>query len=359
MKKKILLAGWGYPPDIDGGLDIHVKHLFDELQKRDVEVDLAVPEERAPDREDVIGVETGEGDMVAQAREMSSEIASLAENYDIIHTHDWFGAEAGFKARKYSGCAWISTVHSLDSGRSHESLGGEVSKMEEVAVVEPDRTLTVSEKLAEEVENEYGLKPEVVHNGFSTPEGKGKDIKEELKIQEDMIFFVGRHAEQKGIEHLIYGFKKFIKNGEATLVVGGDGEMRKSLEKFSEMLGIDDKIVFPGFIPSDELGDYYSSADLFVSPSINEPFGLTISEALESGTPVVATESGVSELVSDDMIVDVDPNSDSIAEGIREGLNKGEVSVDGRSWSEMAEEILEVYDSVGKPASFQASSPPS
>jgi glycosyltransferase involved in cell wall biosynthesis len=348
MDSKILLVGWGYPPNIDGGLDIHVKHLFEELQKADVDVTLALPEDRAPDREDIVGVETGDGDMVWQARNMSSEIASLAEDYDIIHTQDWFGAEAGFKAKKYSNCKWISTLHSLSSGRSRRELEGEVADLEELAATEPDKVIAVSEKLAEEVKQEFGRRPEVVHNGFSKPSGKGKDVKEELSINGDMVFFVGRHAEQKGIEHLLYGFKKFLENGNnASLVIGGDGYMRESLEKFAEMLDIKEKVYFEGFIPSEQLGDYYGSADLFVSPSINEPFGLTITEALESNTAVAATENGVSELISGNSIVSIDSNSDSIARGLREGLERQEeVKEEGRSWKDMAEDLIEVYSSL-------------
>ena len=343
MNKKILLVGWGYPPNIDGGLDIHVKHLFEQLERKDVEVSLVLPEEYAPDRENVISVETS-GDMIQRARDLSAEVAKIARDFDIVHTHDWFGAEAGFKARKYSDVKWVSTVHSLSSGRTRNGSEGEVEKLEEVSIKRPDRVIAVSEKLAREVDEEYGVSPEVVHNGFSTPETSGKNVKENLDIDGDMIFFVGRHAEQKGIEHLLYGFKKFLENDTAELVVGGDGYMRESLKEFAEMLGIDEEVHFPGFIPSEQLGDYYSAADLFVSPSINEPFGLTITEALESGTPVLATENGVSE-ISSEFIIETSPDSEDIAEGISKGLNiEREVAVEGRSWDEMAEEVIEIYD---------------
>ncbi|MFT4868308.1 MAG: putative intracellular protease/amidase, partial [Candidatus Nanohaloarchaea archaeon] len=98
MKQKILLVGWGYPPNIDGGLDIHVKHLFEELLEQGIDVTLALPEQRAPDRENVISIKAGNGNMIQQARKMSAEIAEIAEDYNIVHTHDWFGAESGFKA---------------------------------------------------------------------------------------------------------------------------------------------------------------------------------------------------------------------------------------------------------------------
>ena len=342
MKSKILLVGWGYPPNIDGGLDIHVKHLFEELQRKDVDVTLALPEERAPDRKDIIGIETGDGDMIWKARKMSSEIAQLAEEYDIIHTHDWFGAEAGFKAKKYGSCKWISTLHSLSSGRSR-CPSGRLQRIEEVAVENSDLLIAVSNQLANEIENEFGRTPEVLHNGFSSSKKSGIEVKDNLEIDEDMIFFVGRHSEQKGIEHLLYGFKKLLQEREAELVIGGEGHMTQALKEFSEMLNIDEKVHFQGFIPERELGDYYHEADVFVSPSINEPFGLTITEALESGTPVVATENGVEELVSNG-IISVEPDSDSISSGISRALSqKPKVDYQNRSWEDMAEDILDIY----------------
>ena len=347
-KIKILLTGWGYPPDIDGGLDIHVYHLLNELRKRqDLEVKLALPEENAPAREEIIPVETGKGDMTWKARKMSAEIAKKAQDFDVIHTHDWFGAEAGYKASKYSETIWISTLHSLISSRTH-GTSEKIEKMEKVASEEPDRLIAVSEGLRDDIEETFDAEASVIHNGFSKPSSTGKDVKEELGIDEDMVFFVGRHAEQKGIEHLLYGFKKFLENNnEASLVIGGDGHMREPLENFAELLGIEEKVFFTGFIPSEELGDYYREAEAFVSPSINEPFGLTITEALESGTKVLATESGVDELLSSDAITEIRPESDSIAEGLEKALEKDFLpDYESRTWSEMAEEILEVYREV-------------
>ena len=345
QKPKVLLTGWGYPPEIDGGLDIHVYHLFNELRKKEgIEVKLALPEENAPDREGIIPVETGEGDMTWKARKMSAEIAKKSEEFDIIHTNDWFGAEAGYKASKYSDTTWISTLHSLVSSRTH-GTSDKIKEMEKVATEEPDKLIAVSEGLRDDIEKEFDAEASVIHNGFSQPSSRGKDVKEELGIEEDMVFFVGRHAEQKGIEHLLYGFKKFLENGnEASLVIGGDGHMRGPLEKFSDLLGIDDKVFFTGFIPSEELGDYYREAEAFVSPSINEPFGLTITEALESGTKVLATESGVNELLSSEAITEIRPESDSIAEGLETALEKEKMpEYESRSWEEMAEEVLEAY----------------
>ncbi len=335
------MLGWGYPPNIDGGLDIHVARLFDELKELGVNIDLALPEERAPEDEDVIALETGEGDMIERARNMSSEVVELARDYDIIHTHDWFGAEPGLKAKKYADVRWVSTFHSLSSQRSRNP-SHRLEKMERGVVEESDELIAVSDMLADEVTDQYGRKPEVVHNGFSRIQTNGRNIKEEQGI-DTMIFYVGRHAEQKGLEHLLYGFSKFLEDNNGTLVLGGDGHMRQPLEEFVELLGIEENVIFEGFIPEEELGDYYTSADVFVSPSINEPFGLTLTEAIEAGTPVVATRNGAEEVLPDNAIVSVEPESDSIASGIGKALEREVPEFESRSWKEVAEETRDIY----------------
>lgn len=341
---KILLTGWGFPPKIEGGLDIHVYHLFEELEKRDdVDVKLALPENYASERENIISIPVGEGAMTEQARIFSQEVAKLDGDFDIIHTHDWFGAETGFKHQKYRKSKWISTIHSLDSDRSRIP-SDEIKRLEKVAVQQPDKVVAVSERLGEKIRTEYERKPEIVHNGFSTPSSSGFSPREKFDIEGEMIFFVGRHSEQKGIEYLIYGFHKFLEDKNATLVIGGEGYLTKSLQQFVEMLDIKESVVFTGFIPKDRLGDYYREADVFVSPSISEPFGLTITEALESNTPVVATSSGVEEVASS--IISVEPKSESIKNGIFKALDVKNPSYSSRSWNKMTEELFEIYDAL-------------
>jgi len=346
VKPKILIVGWGFPPKIDGGLDIHVHHLFKELEKQELDVSLALPAERAPERPKIISLETGEGDMVERSRRMSQKVAEIAGDFDIIHTHDWFGAEAGFKSKKYSDVKWVSTVHSLAGGRTRKP-DERLEKLEKVAIEQSDLSITVSRKLQKEISEKYGKEPEIVYNGFSKPASSGIDIKKRYGIEDEMFFYVGRHAEQKGLEHLIYGFRKVLEEREnAKLVLGGEGHLTGSLKKFVEILGIQNNVVFTGFIPREELGDYYSAADVFVSPSVNEPFGLTITEALESNTPVVATKNGVEE-ITDSGIVSVRPNSDSIKKGVLEALKNGSVeNLESRGWEEMTEELLNYYNSL-------------
>ena len=335
------MVGWGFPPEIDGGLDIHVANLFRSLQDSSFEVELMLPEYRAPDEEGVIPVDT-EKDILPASKDMAARAARESERFDIIHTHDWFGSEAGLKASKHGDTRWISTFHSLNHQRSHKG-SREIEKRERAAAEKADKVISVSRDLSHQLKKKFGRKPVVIHNGFSSKESSGRDVKQELEISGPMIFFVGRHAEQKGIEHLVYGFSK-LEREDARLVIGGDGYLREPLEKFVEILGMEDRVIFTGFIPDQELGDYYSSADVFVSPSISEPFGLTVTEALEAGTPVVATSSGVEELLPSGTITSIRPESGSIASGIKEALEKRrKPEFESRTWEEMSEEVMDLY----------------
>lgn len=345
------MLGWGFPPDIDGGLDVHVAELFKQLRENEeVEIDLALPKERAPELDGIIPVETGDGDMVERARRMSSEVADLADEYDVIHTHDWFGAEAGFKAKKYGDATWIATFHSLSSGRAREP-SGRLERMEKAAAEEADGVIAVSEKLADEISQKYGRAPEVIHNGFEKPKVNGRDVKESLEIEDEMIFYVGRHAEQKGVELLLRAFKKL---GKGTLVVGGSGHMTEALKEFAEMLGVREDVKFVGYVPDSELGDFYSSADVFVSPSRNEPFGLTITEAACCGTPVVATESGALELLPEESYLESERNSDSLGDKIEEALNSECTETPEKSWKDVSEETMDLYEDI---SSISSTSP--
>jgi glycosyltransferase involved in cell wall biosynthesis len=348
MTPKVLMLGWGFPPNVTGGLDTHVGELFDGLQERDVDVELVLPDEYAPGgRPAIHGVPTGDGDIITRIGRLSSEFAERAEGKDIIHTHDWFGYGPASRAASRSDAEWVTTFHSLSSDRNIDPPDREV-ETERRIVQRCDHLLSVSHLLADNLREEYGGDSEVIYNGFSDCETTGRDMKAELDIDGEMAFFVGRHTDQKGIPYLLYAYQKLCRE-DVTLVLGGSGHLTDQLERFCELLDIREDVEFVGYIPEEELGDYYASADVFVSPSLSEPFGITITEALSTGTRVVATECGVAEILSEDALVEVEIDSDSIAEGIetalaREGVPQYEV----RTWDAVVDEHVDYYERVAR-----------
>jgi len=341
------MLGWGYPPNITGGLDVHVGELFSGLRD-DLGVDatLVLPAEFAPaDEPGIEPVETGEGDVAARVDRLSDRFAELAPDYDVIHTHDWFGYGPGRQAARASDATWVSSFHSLASDRNIDPPTREVETERRLANA-ADTNIAVSEIVREDIRELYDADSRVVYNGFSTPKFSGKDVREDLDIGGEMIFFVGRHTDQKGISHLLYAVRKLHRPG-VTLVVGGSGHQTDQLKRFAELLGIDDQVEFVGYVPEDELGDYYAAADAFVSPSYAEPFGITITEALEAGTQVVATRSGVAEVLPDDCLVEVEVDSESIVDGIVTALDREEPpAYERREWSDVTEDTLAVYEDV-------------
>lgn len=345
MTTEVLMVGWGYPPDIAGGLDVHVAETFERTPTEDVSMTLVLPERNAPDHPDVEAVSVRGETFLDEVSSLADTVADIATEYDVIHTHDWFGYEPGLRASMASDATWIATLHSLASDRNVRPSRRELN-VERRLVESVDHLLAVSEQLADEVEIKHGTSPRVIHNGFPQVEASGV-TPSTFDPDVPTVLFVGRHAEQKGIGHLIYGFRKVIRQRDAQLVVAGTGPRSDQLRRFAELVDIDDHVEFPGFVPHDELADYYAAADVFVSPSLSEPFGLTLAEALSVDTPVVATESGIEELLPEECIVSVEPHSDAIAEGVLDALDRDDVpEFEPYTWDEAFEELAALYRSV-------------
>ncbi len=346
MTPRVLMLGWGFPPNVSGGLDTAVGELFWEFDARStVEIDLVLPAEYAPEGYDnVHGIRTGEGEVLTRINRLAGEFVDLAANADIVHTHDWFGYGSGSRAQRTHDVPWVTTFHSLTVDRNRNPPDREV-ETEQRIVDRADHLVAVSDIVRRRIRHEYGGDARVIHNGFSTVETSGRDLKAELGIDGTMLFFVGRHTHQKGIENLLYAVSKL--SGDVTLVVGGTGHLTDQLQRFVSLLGIEERVEFVGYVPEPELGDYYASADLFVSPSLAEPFGITIVEALSVGTRVVACESGAAEVLPEGCIVEVEPDSDAIADGIRRGLKAGPLpDYEVRSWETVADEHVEFYHEI-------------
>jgi len=347
MPPKVLMLGWGFPPEITGGLDIVVGKLFEQFETRDdVDFELVLPAEYVPDdRPGVHGVPTGKGDIITRIGRLAGAFAERAADADIIHTNDWFGYNPGSRARSESDVTWVSSFHSLSADRNVDPPDREVRTEQRVAN-RADHLVAVSEFTRERIRHEYDADPTVIYNGFSSVEPTGKDVKAELGIDGTMLFFVGRHTYQKGLSYLLYALPK-LRRDDVTLVLGGTGHLTDQLQRFGQLLGIEDSVLYVGYINQADLGDYYASADLFVSPSLAEPFGLTIVEALSVGTRVVACRSGVAELLPKDCVIEITPDSESIADGIEYALSLDTpIEYEERTWEEVADEHAAFYHDV-------------
>ncbi|MFB6188561.1 MAG: glycosyltransferase family 4 protein [Halapricum sp.] len=344
---RVLMLGWGFPPKVTGGLDTAVAGLYEEFQRRDdVEIELVLPEEFAPEgRPNIHGVPTGDGDLITRVDRMTDAFVDYAADADVVHTNDWFGYNPGSAAQQAHDVTWVTCFHSLSSERNRDPPKVETDAERRI-VEEADHLLTVSEITRGRIVEQFGGDPTVIYNGYPQLEPTGRDFKVELGIDGEMLFFVGRHTHQKGIDHLLAAVERLSRD-DVTLVVGGSGHLTDQLKRFVEMLDIGDAVRFVGYVPEEDLADYYASADLFVSPSIAEPFGLAIVEALSVDTRVVTTECGAAEVLPDECLTIVDPDSRSIARGIQYELaNDIPIEYEHRGWDVVADEHVEFYRSI-------------
>jgi len=344
MASTVLHLGWGFPPKITGGLDTAIAELFEVFEGRDtVDMQIALPAEFDPgNRENVHGIETGTGDLITRVNQMEAEFVRLATDADIVHTNDWFGYRPGASAQQAHNIPWVTTFHSLSIERNLDPPPQEL-EAEQRIVDEADHLLTVSNVTRERIAEHHGGEARVIHNGFPAVTPTGRDVKAELDIDGEMLFFVGRHTHQKGLSYLLAAVERLSRE-DITLVVGGTGHLTDQLKRFADALDIDEQVQFVGYVPEEELADYYASADLFVSPSLAEPFGITVVEALSVGTRVVTTDCGAAEILPDDVLVQVTPDSRAVASGIQRGLAMdGPIEYETRTWGDVADDHEAFY----------------
>ena len=365
---KILMIGWGFPPKIQGGLDIHVYEISRELAKR-AEVLLALPEFNSPKRDSegikIIPVrcpKASAGSLVKTVSWYGKNAAEACRNldFDVIHSHDWFGVEAAEILKQKTGKPWVFTLHSLEFMRSCEQGGKSIMERQERRGAEKcDKVLTVSRLMRKEIAERYGGKAEkidVVYNSAKEQEGEPGKIRKKLGLGERPVaLFLGRLSNQKGPEYFLRSAKIVLdKIPEARFLVAGEGHMREGLEKFSKHMGLEGKVAFTGFVPESDLASYYAAADVFALPSLHEPFGITALESLLAGTPVIVSEGAgaLERLPEMDCVYKIRPgDSGDLAEKMVSGLSRRrrvsererEAVKKAYSWERSAAEIFELY----------------
>ena len=367
----IAVVGWGYPPKIDGGLDIHVYETVTRLAKLGHKIHLFIPSFNQPEDNHVdnliihpIPIEKKITDLdvlIKAIKQYNRRIISTLKimDFDLIHTHDWIGVGSGLWARKNLNKPWIATFHSLEYMRSTvDNSKSYMSDLEKRSLKHCDAVMTVSNLMKDEIEKRYrieGRKISVIYNSGSIDENK--EIKSIVKKKDRTVLYIGRLAAQKGVEYLLTAAKDVIRQyPDSMFVIVGSGYMQSNLERHAKVLGIENNVSFEGFVKSEKLADYYRDSDIFVSPSIYEPFGITVVDSMKLGVPVIVTDNtGAVEGMTDgkDYIKIEYRNSKSISDSIIRlfsddnlrrsiGLN-GKKAASVYSWDRCAGEISDLY----------------
>ncbi len=238
---------------------------------------------------------------------MAAELA-LEAQFDVVHAHDWMTYPAGIAVAAMSGKPLIVHVHSTEFDRSGENVNQMIYDIEREGMERADRVIAVSHYTRNIVISRYGIsgeKVEVVYNGV---ERNGAWSLAETGIDQDekIVLFLGRITMQKGPEYFLHAAKKVLEvMDNVKFVMAGSGDlMHRAIEMAAE-LGIGHKVLFTGFLRGEDVQKIYRMADLYVMPSVSEPFGIAPLEALDHDVPVIISkQSGVSEVLMHALKVD-------------------------------------------------------
>lgn len=233
---------------------------------------------------------------------------ALTEPFDVIHAHDWLTYPAGIVAKKATGKPLVVHVHATEFDRcANNSVNQNVYNIEREGMHAADKIIAVSNFTKNQVVSHYGIDPnkvQVVHNAVEIKKYTPKSV--ELTRQDKIVLFLGRLTIQKGPEHFLLAAKRVLeKVPETRFVVAGSGDMESYMINKASELGISNNVMFTGFLRGADIDKAYRMADVYVLPSISEPFGIAPLEAMMHGTPtIISKQSGVSEVVSHSLKVD-------------------------------------------------------
>ena len=364
------MLGWEYPPHVTGGLAPATAGIVQGVLAAGERVELIVADARgaagAPNLS-VRGVFEGgaRGGYVSGIVDEVMRYAAVAEaiarplTFDVIHAHDWLTAPAAKRIAEAHRRPWVLHVHATEFDRAGEHGNAQVAAIERAAVRDADAIIAVSAYTADILATRYGAdraRITVVHNAVDRLAPWIADEDEDTPHR-PCVLFLGRITFQKGPDYFIEAARLVLgERPDVLFIVAGDGDMRGRLMEHVAGLGLGASIVFTGFIPPEEAARLMARADVFVMPSVSEPFGLVALEAARAGTPVILGKgAGVSELARDVLLVDfwdVRRMADRILATLtypslrRELVQRGRAALDKWSWEDAGQRIAAVYASL-------------
>ncbi len=284
-----------------------------------------------------------------------------AENtFDVIHAHDWLCYPAGIAAKYISGKPLVIHVHATDFDRSGGNVNPVVFNIEKQGMDAADKIITVSNLTRNIVIEKYGIAPEKVVTVYNAvePVEQEESVKNPPKgFDEKIVTFLGRITMQKGPEYFIEAANLVLKKMDnVRFVMAGSGDMMNKMIRRAARLGITDKFNFTGFLKGDDVYRMFHLSDVYVMPSVSEPFGISPLEAMQSNVPVIISrQSGVAEILKHAVKIDF-WDTYAMADAIYGILNYsalhrvfskyGKSEVDGLKWETSAKHVRDVYYSV-------------
>jgi glycogen synthase len=292
---------------------------------------------------------------VARYALIASGIAAK-EQHDIIHAHDWLTYPAGIAAKKASGKPLVVHMHATEFDRTGGNVNQIVYDMEREGMEAADRVITVSNLTRNVVIEKYGIDPSKVVTVYNAVDQNASEevAENSKKVKEKVVTFLGRITFQKGPDYFIEAANKILqKDRNVRFVMAGSGDMLNRMIKRVAQLRIADRFHFTGFLKGDDVNNMFAMSDVFVMPSVSEPFGIVPLEAMKSNVPVVISkQSGVAEVLNHALKVDfwdIDALADSIYglchyNGLSQMFKKyGKKEVENLKWENSALKVKQVY----------------
>jgi glycosyltransferase involved in cell wall biosynthesis len=289
-----------------------------------------------------------------------ASIIAYKYDFEVIHAHDWLAYPAGIAAKLVSGKPLVVHVHATDFDRSGGSVNPGVYEIEKSGMEAADKIIAVSNLTRNIIIEKYGIDPDKVVTVHNAVEPANVEFqKRERSINDKIVTFLGRVTLQKGPEYFIEAAHLVLqKMKNVRFVMAGSGDMLNRMIWRVATLKIGSRFHFTGFLKGDDVHHMFGLSDVYVMPSISEPFGISPLEAMQSNVPVIISkQSGVSEILQHAIKVDF-WDTYAMADAIYgilkyDGLPKmfkkhAREEVDNLKWEQAAEKVKEVYLSVIK-----------
>lgn len=403
------MFGWEFPPTISGGLGTACFGMTKALVERGHRITFVIPSLPGPERPSHVelmaasdfpagakevsrrqivvapvdsplrpylaeadyGILSGESLLASPGhygRNLFDEVRRYGEaagfiacrvSFDVIHAHEWLSVPAALCARRESGRPFVFHVHALEFDRSGGSVNPGIFEVERQGLLEADHVIAVSHFTKSMIVEHYGIDAEkvtVVHNAVS----RGESVRTRGAIKaegERIVLFLGRITRQKGPGIFVEAAAKVLRAiSGVTFVMAGSGDLMPQMVERVAELGIGSRFLFTGFLRGEEVERMYAASDLYVMPSVSEPFGITPLEAMLYDVPVIISkQSGVAEVLQHTLKVDfrdVDDLADKICAAltydalVREMVERGSEEIKTVTWDRAARQIEEVYKKV-------------
>ena len=289
---------------------------------------------------------------------MAGVIARTVD-FDVIHSHDWLTYPAGIHAKQVTGKPLVIHVHATDFDRSRGNVNPTVFAIEKDGMNNADHIITVSNLTRQTVIEKYGINPDkvtTVHNAVEPLSEEIRSIKMQ-KGKDKVVTFLGRITMQKGPEYFVEAASRVLaKTHNVRFVMAGSGDMMEKMIRLAADRDIADRFHFTGFLKGRQVYEMLAASDVYIRPSVSEPFGISPLEAMQMGVPsIISKQSGCAEILENVIKVDywdINALADSIYAIIKYPAlynhlrDKGLAEIDTIQWKKAGAKVIDIYHKV-------------